>query len=245
MAAAALLGASRLSAQPAIFFIQDVAPTSAERDFQGFGKAVVAMPPGASITLFGSDRSEYFHGSIEKDSYQSRQQRQRMGLIGQARQVYTKIREQPGEMRDYASVLAEVIPRMKADALLILQGMPFYKRGPIDFSERIPSISWVFSPASPFGPGAIPPAPVRFRATVLFDPEDFASPNHRMEIQRFWAILFERLNGSLCFFTTDREAIPALLAGIAGEQRVDLRNLTPEEKNAPLKLEGVSQLIAR
>lgn len=224
--------------------IQDVTRTSVEKDFQGFGKVVLGMPGGASLTLFGSDGVEYVHGSIEKDTYQGKELRQRQALIGQGRALYLRIKERPSDVRDYASAMAEVLPRMKGDAVLILQGKPLYKMGSVSWDRRIPSLSWAFNPVSPFGEGALAPAPARFRAAIVFSPEDFVNPNHRAEVQHFWTVLLSRLNGDLVLFTTDPEALPRLLAepgSSAGRSRADLQ-VTPSERNASLRLDEVTLL---
>ena len=209
LALLAALLAGPVAAQE-VFMVQDLTRTSVEKDFQGFGQVVLGLPQGASVTLFGSDGAQYLHGRAD-GGYENKVLRQKQALIGQGRAVYQKIQAQPSGVRDWATALAEILPRMNGDAILVLQGKPLYKRGTVDWDGMIPGMSWAFHPASPFGEGALAPAPVRFRAAIVFVPEDFESPNHRMELQRFWTVLLSRLNGDLALFTTDAAALPRLL----------------------------------
>jgi len=246
LAVMVLAGPRVASTAPNVFIIQDIArsPDVVEKDFQGFGRVVLEMPVGGTVTLFGSDGVEYIQGCID-GTYTGKIQRQRQALIGQGRAFYQRIQQRQFSKnpRDYASAIAEIVPRMQADAILILQGKPLYMVDPVTWDERIPSISWAFHPASPFGERAIKPAPVRFRAVAIFAPDDFVSPNHRAEIERFWRILFGRLNGDLVLFTTDAGAVVTLLSqpGISTNgPRPDMPG--EQERNAPLRLEGVTRL---
>lgn len=244
LVAALLLSAMSCAYSQDIFFVQDVGRTSAEQEFQGFGQVVLAMSAGATITLFGSDGSQCFQGTIE-NTYETKQLRQRQAIIDQARPVYQKIQARPSDVRDYATVLADILPRVSSSTLLIIQGKPLYRLDPINWDERIPSVSWAFHPASPLGEKALSSATVRFRAVILFSPTDFVSPNHRAELNRFWKILLGRLNGMLVLFTTDTKAVTALIpkpTPMQKELQPDFPTIPETERYAPLKLIGVTRL---
>jgi hypothetical protein len=239
-----LAGAMSHAQAQDIFFVQDVSRTSVEQDFQGLGQVVLAMPAGATITLFGSDGAQWVQGSIE-DTYEAKQLRQRQALVGQARPFYQRIQARPSTVRDYATVLADILPRVTSNSLLIVQGRPLYRLDPVNWDEKIPSVSWAFHADSPFGERALAPAPARFRAAVIFSPGDFVSPNHRSEIQRFLQILIGRLNGALVLFTTDARTVAALVSRPVASQRDAQPGLPPvseAERRAPLKLTGATRL---
>jgi hypothetical protein len=227
-----------------VFLIQDLSRAAVEPDFQHFGRLVLALPGGASIRLFGSDGVQYVQGAIE-DTYPMQQQRQRQTLIGQGRAFYQKIQAEPVPVRDYATCLADILPRLERNALLILQGKPLYRLDPIDWEGRIPGLSWAFHSASPFGESALNPSSSPFRAALVFAAGDLLGPNHRAAMQRFWSLLLARLNGDLVLFTTDFEAVIALVARHedgSSLPRPDLTQISEAERRAPLKLEGAPRL---
>ena len=110
-------------------------------------------------------------------------------------------------------------------------------------TTTIPSLSWAFHRASPFGEQALTPARAKFRAAIVFAADDFVSPNHRAALQRFWRVLLARLQGELVLFTTDASGLPALLtAAPAEESPSSAVQVSEAERSAPLQLEGVIRL---
>jgi len=231
-----------------VFIVQDVTRSAeaVEQDFECFARTTWAMPPG-ELTLWGSDGIEYARGTVEK-TYSGKMQRQRQELLNQGKAFYLKLKEHPGKVRDYATALSEILSRPTGAAdqvLLIILGSPLYCLGPVDWSSRIPSLSWAFHAASPFGEKSLLSAQARFKAAMIFRTEDFVTPGHRLALQKWWAVFLQRINGNLILFTADTEALSDILSridSIPDRPRGELLDVPPSERIAPLRLEEVRPL---
>jgi hypothetical protein len=231
-----------------VFVVQDITrPAEAvDRDFECFARTAWAMPSG-ELTLWRSDGIEYVRGTIEK-TYSGKMQRQRQEILNQGRAFYLKLKGHPGKIRDYPTVLSEILSRPTGAAdqiLLIILGSPLYSLGSVDWNSRVPSLSWAWHTASPFGEKSLLPAQARFKAAMIFRTEDFVTPGHRLALQKWWAVFFQRINGSLILFTADAEALSEIISridSIPDRPRGELLDIPPAERNAPLRLEEVRPL---
>ena len=87
-----------------------------------------------SVVVYGSDGRQGISGRIE-ETFLAKQKAQQRKLISEGRQFYLAIQQGRAEgVRDYATALAEILPRITEGSLVVLQGKPLYRRDPIDWT---------------------------------------------------------------------------------------------------------------
>lgn len=220
---ASLFSSIAVEAGERVILIQDMSipKTEVEEAYGAFAQLVLNLPVGSSVMVYGSDARHYGAGTIEGTSkVKIRMSRSR--LIGRGKQLFRSMQSEPRQIRDFPTALAEILPQInQPGTILLIKSSPLYRRGDIDFTGRVPNDAFLVNSDSPFS--ALQPAPIAFRVVILYDTQDFLSPNHRASIQRFWSMWVGRLNGHLVMFTSNQTIMENLLESVP-----------PQPKGAPV-----------